>query len=150
MTDEVFWSFVDKSGDCWLWTGSTATKTGYGKAGRRGNAHRVAYELIKGPVPDDKQLDHLCRERLCVNPDHLEPVTTQENLLRGKTKAAENAAKTRCLRGHELTGDNVRVNIWLNKKGEIRQRRKCRACAAEESARTYAKRKAQSVARPDA
>lgn len=150
MTDEVFWSLVDKSGDCWIWTGAFAVRTGYGKAGRRGSAHRVAYELLVGPIPEGQQLDHLCRVRLCVNPDHLEPVTSQENLLRGETHAAKNAAKTHCYRGHDLTGDNVRVNIWINKKGQVRQRRKCRACAAEESARSYAKRKQRSVARPDA
>jgi hypothetical protein len=149
MTDEVFWSMVDKTGDCWVWTGPVTARTGYGKAGRRGGAHRVAYELLVGPIPEDRQLDHLCRNRLCVNPRHLELVTVQENLLRGETRAAHNAAKTHCVRGHELTGDNVRVNIWINKKGQVRQRRKCRVCAAIESAETYQRRKMK-ISKPDA
>jgi hypothetical protein len=70
-------------------------------------AHRVSYELVKGPIPEGLHLDHLCRTPLCVNPDHLEPVTHRENLLRGNTFAARNAAKTHCVQGHELTPDNL-------------------------------------------
>jgi hypothetical protein len=142
-TDEAFWSMVDKSGDCWLWTGVIYKRTGYGSVGRRGSAHRLAYILVVGPIPNGMHLDHLCRVRHCVNPDHLEPVTPRENLLRGETHAARNAAKTQCFKGHELSGDNLRVNTWKNKDGEIRFRRKCRACAKEESAASYLKRKAR-------
>lgn len=70
--------------DCWLWTGYVAAG-GYGEfhlAGRTRKAHRVAYELLVGPVPEGLDLDHLCRVRRCVNPEHLEPVTRQENLRR--------------------------------------------------------------------
>lgn len=71
-----FWEKVDKSGECWLWTAYT-TKKGYGQThigGKTKYAHRVAYELSVGPIPDGKELDHLCRNRACVNPDHLDPV----------------------------------------------------------------------------
>lgn len=81
-----FWSKVDASGDCWLWTG--APHLGYGRfsRGRSGAtyAHRVAYELLVGPIPDGLTLDHLCWNTLCVNPDHLEPVTRAENTRRAR------------------------------------------------------------------
>lgn len=79
----TFWSRVDKTDGCWLWT-STVVWNGYGQFrinNRRVYAHRFAYEQVVGPVPDG--LDHLCRNRRCVNPAHLEPVTRQENLRRG-------------------------------------------------------------------
>lgn len=82
---------VDPSG-CWLWTAKRNSK-GYGifwtgpktkeRAGTWNRAHRVAYRLFVGPIPDGMLLDHLCRVPGCVNPDHLEPVTNRENLLRG-------------------------------------------------------------------
>lgn len=93
-----FWSKVDKSGTCWLWTASIRA-TGYGqfRVGKRTrDAHRVAWELTNGSVPDGLQLDHLCRNRACVRPDHLEPVTQRENILRGTAPTAVNAVKTHC------------------------------------------------------
>lgn len=78
---ERFWEKVKKTDGCWIWTASIYGK-GYGKYTVRGKhyaAHRYAYELIKGKIPDGMQLDHLCRNKLCVNPDHLEPVTNAEN-----------------------------------------------------------------------
>lgn len=108
-------SHISKSDDCWVWLGKPAN-TGYGQIGfgKRNervtkNAHRVVYELLVGEVPEGKQLDHLCKNRLCVNPAHLEPVTQRENLLRGDGIPAVNAAKTHCVRGHKLSGDNVRT-----------------------------------------
>src|SRR6266496_2265386 len=87
-----FWAKVDRSGGsraCWLWTGKTG-RDGYGRIGLGGRgalvrvrAHRFAYELLIGPIPDGLQIDHLCRVRHCVNPAHLEPVTQRENILRG-------------------------------------------------------------------
>ncbi len=99
---------------CWLWEGAVDPRTGYARitieTGRVENAHRSSYQLHVGPVPDGLQLDHLCRVRSCVNPDHLEPVTCAETLRRGagpvKTKALK-AAQTHCKRGHLLSGDNV-------------------------------------------
>ena len=80
------WAKVDKSGDCWIWTGCRI-RHGYGRISGPGRkpllAHRVAYELTYGPIPDGLELDHLCRNPSCVRPDHLEPVTHLENVRRG-------------------------------------------------------------------
>lgn len=98
----------DASG-CWIWEGTSRTGhsiTPYGQfwyKERMTMAHRAAWELFIGPVPDGKTLDHKCRVTLCVNPDHLEPVTNRENILRGTGPSAINARKTLCIRGHELT-----------------------------------------------
>ena len=107
-------SYISKSNDCWVWLGKPAS-TGYGQIGfgkrserKTRNAHRVVYELLVGDIPEGKQLDHLCRNRMCVNPAHLEPVTQRENLLRGDTIPAKNSSKTNCIRGHKLTVDNTR------------------------------------------
>src|SRR5688572_16860021 len=78
---------VDRTGGCWLWTASRIL-SGYGQVrfeGKNQRAHRVAYALVKGPIPEGLVLDHLCRVKHCVNPDHLEAVTQAENLRRGDT-----------------------------------------------------------------
>lgn len=86
--EDRFWAKVDALGPCWLWTkGKTAN--GYGRFGVTSKdkrlAHIFAWTTLVGPVPEGLQLDHLCRVRLCVNPDHLEPVTPQENWRRSHT-----------------------------------------------------------------
>jgi hypothetical protein len=116
---------IQVTGFCWLWTG--ATDRGYPRVAyplgveRSARAHRVVYELLVGKIPKGKYLDHLCRVRRCVNPDHLEPVTARENTLRSPiSPAALNSLKTHCPRGHEYAGDNL---------GVYRQgSRYCRAC----------------------
>lgn len=100
---------VDADG-CHVWQGSKDEK-GYGlfqAAGRRCvKAHRWIYEQTHGPIPAGLEPDHLCRVRACVNPEHLEPVTHRENVLRGEAPAALNARKTHCHRGHPLSGENL-------------------------------------------
>jgi hypothetical protein len=94
--------------DCWLWEG--ATTNGYASMwldGLRVYGHRKAYELAKGPIAANRQIDHLCRRRNCVNPDHLEAVTQRTNILRGQSPSARQARQTLCKRGHPLSGDNL-------------------------------------------
>lgn len=94
---------------CWEWSG-LKMPSGYGQISENGIhriAHRVAYELIEGPIPDGLQLDHLCRVRHCMNPAHLEPVTPRVNVLRSTSFSAANAVKTHCPAGHEYTPENT-------------------------------------------
>ncbi len=108
-----FWAKVEKTGTCWMWTGSAGggdIQRPYGQFsvnGRLVKAHRFSYELHRGPIPDGLVLDHLCRNTRCVNPAHLEPVTFRENVLRGQGAPAQHARKTHCKWGHELTIDNL-------------------------------------------
>lgn len=118
----------DPDSECWLWTGSKFP-TGYGvvQFGPRAHrftqsAHRYVYQLHKGSIPDGLVLDHLCRVRECVNPDHLEPVTNRENILRGIGPSAQLAAKTHCKNGHEFTPSNT----YVPPDGSAR--RVCRTC----------------------
>lgn len=107
-----FWSHVDRGGDgnCWLWTG-TLKSNGYasfyaggGRGASKVYAHRYAYELLVGPIPTGSEIDHLCRTRHCVNPEHLEPVTHAENMRRGEGFAGRNVRKETCPNGHPLDG----------------------------------------------
>jgi len=121
---------IDDTGDCWLWTG-TISVNGYGHLtwnGKTVRAHRFIYEALIGEVPVGLELDHLCRVRHCVNPRHLEPVTRQENVRRGVSPAAINAAKERCIRGHDLSGSN----LYERPDGGGRQCRACRKAANAE------------------
>jgi len=124
---ERFWSKVAKSDGCWLWLGSVVPN-GYGQfhvrlAVNRWSstvAHRVAYELSIGPIPAGMVLDHLCRTRSCVRPDHLEPTTDAVNILRGTGWAARHARKTHCPAGHSYDSTNTHVD-----KNGMRHCREC-------------------------
>lgn len=110
---------IEPNSGCWLWLGADDGGDGYGRIvvnGRQRSAHRVSYELHRGAIPDGLHIDHLCRVRCCVNPDHLEPVTCGENIRRGASGAKP---KKTCIRGHsfEATG-------YLAKSGQ----RLCREC----------------------
>lgn len=142
MTDAArFFSKIVWNGDegeCWEWTAGTAGK-GYGQfwnGERQMPAHRWAYEFFIGPVPAGLQLDHLCRNPRCVNPAHLEPVASRENILRGNSPSAVNARKDACKHGHSLAGRNLIVE---QERGKSRPRRRCRACR-EEATRRYRER----------
>lgn len=108
---------------CWLWTGAIRGK-GYGGLrvdGKYSYAHRVSYELFRGPILAGLVIDHLCRMRSCVNPDHLEAVTTLENLRRGEGLASGHYVfRTHCRYGHAF----VPGNIYVDREG----RRKCIEC----------------------
>lgn len=135
---ERLWRRVDKNGPlsahrpdlgpCWIWTGGK-TGRGYGGVANEGtrregtrrlvNVHRLAYELLVGPIPSGLTLDHLCRVRLCVRPAHLEPVTLRMNILRGEGPTAKQARQTHCKRGHPFDKANTSLQ---------RGKRSCRAC----------------------
>lgn len=145
--NQRFWSKVDKDGPlptwapflgpCWIWTASLANGYGnlwFGKLGV--GAHRFSYELHVGPIPEGLQLDHLCRNRACVSPDHLEPVTHAENVRRGMVgavNASRELAKTHCKRGHLFDEINTQ---------QTATQRVCRACRA---LRARERREAQRV-----
>jgi len=105
---------------CWLWAGSV-NGDGYGKIFAFGGpryAHRVSYEIHKGPIPQGMQIDHLCRNPACVNPDHLEAVSNRENTLRGRAGLLR-PARDRCRRGHDL-----RETKYMDSRGTTQ----CKVC----------------------
>lgn len=98
----------DETTGCWIWTGGKTTK-GYASINAFGGptrAHRVAYRLFVGEIPEGKELDHLCRTPACINPDHLEPVTHAVNVKRGRV-GANMRDRTHCKQGHEFTEENT-------------------------------------------
>jgi len=119
---KTFWSYVDKTKDCWIWNGAKTTD-GYGqiKSGDKIQyVHRLSYQFHKGEIPKGLQIDHLCRVRNCINPEHLQVVTLRENVLRGNSIPAINARKKQCIKGHLLIG--------LNLVKSVLPVRKCRIC----------------------
>lgn len=125
---------VDAVTGCHVWTASV-NLDGYGKItvdNKTVGAHRVAYELAHGSIPVGLTIDHLCRNRMCVNPTHLEAVSMRENILRGEGISAKNARKTHCKRGHPLSGDN----LYVEPMG-----RHCKACARMAEQARKAKRR---------
>jgi hypothetical protein len=123
---------------CWPWQGASYPN-GYGSFAYQGKvttAHRVSYLLFVGAVEPKDHVDHLCRNRICVRPTHLESVTERENILRGISPSAKNARRTHCVRGHPLEGDN----LGKSKAG----RRVCLTCARERMRLVRALRRASS------
>lgn len=121
---------VPESG-CWIWEGSLGR--GYGSVCINGEsylAHRVSYQIHKGEIPEGLTIDHLCRVRCCVNPDHLEAVTNKENILRGTSPTAHNHRKTHCINGHKLVPGNLKWN-----RNQFRQ---CHMCALQADRKPFA------------
>ena len=135
--EQRFWAKVVKTAACWLWTGAKY-KAGYGHfsmaKGKDEGAHRIAYALMRGPIPDGLTLDHLCRNKSCVNPDHLEPCTRGENTMRADTVTARNKLKTHCPHGHPYSGEN----LLFARSGRSRL---CRACRSRWNRAQWLKRK---------
>lgn len=132
--------FLDKvspepNSGCWLWT-AYCYPNGYGAfwtGDRTECAHRVSYRLFTGEIPSHLQIDHLCRVRSCVNPDHLELVTLTENVLRGIGAPAVNARKSHCIHGHPFDEENT----YISSTGA----RKCRVCIRARKAKYYAQKR---------
>lgn len=138
----AFWGRVQIDSDgCWRWKGSIS-RQGYGSLtikedgkSRIVSAHRMAFRLHHGKWPD-QCIDHLCRNRSCCNPAHLEDVSNKENVLRGEGLTAQNARKTHCSKGHELTGENLLIRKYAGQPDF----RGCRTCRLT-SLRAYQKRR---------
>ncbi len=133
--EDRFFRLVDfRPGGCWLWKGYLHLGYGRFNDGQRiVRAHRWAYENLVGQIPDAMQVDHLCRCRACVNPDHMELVTQKENIMRGISPASRQyATRTHCLHGHLLDGvyhrgnQRVRYCKTCNRENARRQRRRLR------------------------
>ena len=126
--EDRFWDRVcpEPNTGCWLWLGGLSSE-GYGRLNSdhrktsQTYAHRFSYELARGPIPLGLDLDHLCRNRMCVNPAHLEVVPHRVNVLRGDSPPAKQARQTECAMGHEFTPGNTYVRL-------DRHGRMCRAC----------------------
>jgi len=116
-----FMDFVEKTESCWIWRGTVRTN-GYGSY-HGTHAHVKSYEIHKGEIPENTVVHHVCGNRRCVNPEHLEAVSNRENVLEGKSLFASRAKQTHCKRGHELSGDN----LIIRHKGNYTQRQ-CRRC----------------------
>ena len=118
---------VGQGDSCWLWTGTIGLK-GYGRfflAKKEKVVHRIFYELFKGAIPKDLTIDHLCRVRHCVNPEHLEAVTSKDNVLRGIGLTAICARRIACAKGHPYIDNSFK----LTKKRDGTIYRRCRVCA---------------------
>jgi HNH endonuclease len=135
-----FWTWVDKNGPlwqdtpCWVWTGGLAGRYGrFQRNNKRQAVHRMAYEELVGPIPEGLEIDHLCRNPACVNPDHLEAVTHAENVRRGVSTPPPPPRKTHCKRGHDLEVHGV-VRERLGRTSRV-----CRLCLNQRNRERYAR-----------
>lgn len=123
--EERFWSRVNVDGVCWEWMGGKSGG-GYGVFDHK-KVHIWAYEHLVGVRPEGLDLDHLCRNKVCVNPDHLEPVTRRVNVLRGGAPPAVNARRVACSRGHLYVEGSFFVYVRPDTGTKMRVCRICRA-----------------------
>ena len=134
---------IDSDTGCWGWT-KRLERNGYARMSvghKVDGVHRITYKERHGhdSIPDGWHIDHLCRNRACCNPDHLEAVLPRENVMRSPfTQASINSNKTECHRGHPLSGDNLHT--------DARGRRTCRACSRIKTAQSRARKKEKSLA----
>lgn len=132
-----FWSKVSKTPSCWLWLDKPSDKYGvFGFSGKVRLAHRISYLLVHGQIDENLSIDHLCKNRMCVNPLHLELVTWSENSRRGHV----DREVTHCPKGHEYTSENTYIQ---------RNSRQCKACTRERKQRYRATRNAHLQANED-
>ena len=130
-----FFSHVEKTTTCWIWKGCIGT-TGYGCCDKKYGdyyAHRASYKIAKGNIPYKLQIDHLCKNKKCVNPEHLEAVTQRENIRRGESISTINARRTSCDYGHQFTEQNTFFRpswngVWY---------RSCKKCKADSDSAYY-------------
>lgn len=118
-----FWQKVVQTSGCWHWRGTTGR--GYGMFWWRGRtivAHRLCYMSLVGPIPENRELDHLCRNRGCVNPEHLRVVDHRTNVLAGTAKSAINAAKICCPKGHPLEQRGAQRRCMVCRRDQERQK----------------------------
>ena len=130
--EDRLWAKINRSGpeECWEWTGARIS-TGYGRIrinGRTASAHRTVYELFVKPIPDGLTIDHLCRNRACMNPRHMEPVSHKVNTLRGNTVGAVNQQKMTCPKGHTYDRESFNGRY---RDGTRKRRRYCSICIKE-------------------
>lgn len=144
---------VDPDTGCWFFKGYIANN-GYGSvAVRRGAAklshflpHRLMFQQFKGKIPHGLELDHLCRQRACINPAHLEAVTSRVNTLRGEGPTAQNARRTHCRNGHEFS----MMNTYHFRRPDDRTYRACRECGRIKNRRARLKAKQATSLKPAA
>lgn len=141
---ERLMGLVIKTGTgCWEWQGYRIRGYGTFHYGGPKMAHRVAYELLVGPIPEGLQLDHLCRNPPCVNPAHLEPVTPRENVLRSNARHAVAVRLNQCAAGHPFTPESTR---W-DRRRNGRTTRACSICANAHRRKRRAAKKAAGLPR---
>lgn len=142
--DRFVASYAEHSEGCWLWA-KTVNNRGYGVITvhyKHVLAHRFSHELYIGPIPEGHEVDHLCKSRPCVNPEHLEAVTRQVNVARSDWPAAVHARQTSCKKGHPFDEANTRRLLDGS--------RKCRTCSRETDRAYYARKRRRTTDRDGA
>lgn len=122
---------IDPTTGCWNWTGATSGKkrqySAFRYEGRLTSGHRASYRIFVGPIPDGHEVDHTCRNTLCINPEHLEAVTQRENNLRSGSPSAERSRVTHCPQGHPYDDENT----YRRPGSKNRECRKCRCAVVQ-------------------